>query len=342
MEAEKPRIGITMGDPAGVGPEILVGAWARPEIHRWCRPLAVGRPEILRRAVELWDTGAEVVAVESPYEAKPSPNVIPCLVCGSDEALDVRPGTVDARAGQAAYDAVVTAARLALSAELDAITTAPLHKEALNLAGHHYPGHTELLAELCGVDDYAMMLYLGPDRELGSPGGLAVVHVTLHTALEDVFRQLTEEEILAKARLADRFMRRLTGSRPRIGVCALNPHGGEGGLFGQQEQRTIRPAIERGKAEGLLLEGPLPADTVMVQAREGKFDAVVAMYHDQGHIALKLLGMHRAVNVTLGLPIVRTSVAHGTAFDLAWQAQADVRSLVEAVHVASRLALQRT
>jgi len=331
-----------MGDPAGVGPEILVGAWARPEIHRWCRPLAVGRPEILRRAVELWDTGAEVVAVESPYEAKPSPNVIPCLVCGSDEALDVRPGTVDARAGQAAYDAVVTAARLALSAELDAITTAPLHKEALNLAGHHYPGHTELLAELCGVDDYAMMLYLGPDRELGSPGGLAVVHVTLHTALEDVFRQLTEEEILAKARLADRFMRRLTGSRPRIGVCALNPHGGEGGLFGQQEQRTIRPAIERGKAEGLLLEGPLPADTVMVQAREGKFDAVVAMYHDQGHIALKLLGMHRAVNVTLGLPIVRTSVAHGTAFDLAWQAQADVRSLVEAVHVASRLALQRT
>src|SRR3990172_945868 len=182
MEAEKPRIGITMGDPAGVGPEILVGAWARPEIHRWCRPLAMGRPEILRRAVELWDTGAEVVAVESPERAKPSANVIPCLVCGSDAALDVRPGTVDARAGQAAYDAVVTAARLALSAELDAITTAPLHKEALNLAGHHYPGHTELLAELCGVDDYAMMLYLGPGAEVRGAGGLAIVHVTLHMA----------------------------------------------------------------------------------------------------------------------------------------------------------------
>jgi len=338
MNETKPRIGITMGDPAGVGPEIVVGAWARPEVQRGCRPVALGRPEILRRAVELCGTGAEVVPVESPEQAEPGADVIPCLVCGPEDAADVEPGTIDARAGQAAYDAVIAAARLALDGRLDAITTAPLHKEALNKAGHHYPGHTELLAETCGVDDFAMMLYLGPSDQLRSPNGLAVVHATLHTALEAAIVGLSEAEILVKARLADRFMTRLAGSRPRIGVCALNPHGGEGGLFGYQEQRIIRPAVEQGQEEGLDLAGPLPADTVMVHARDGKFDAVVAMYHDQGHIALKLLGMHRAVNVTLGLPIVRTSVAHGTAFDIAWQGRAEVGSLLEALRVAARLA----
>jgi 4-hydroxythreonine-4-phosphate dehydrogenase len=171
-----------------------------------------------------------------------------------------------------------------------------------------------------------------------SPTGLAVVHVTLHTALKNVFEELSEDAVLAKARLADRFMARLTGIRPRIGVCALNPHGGEGGLFGVEEQTVIRPAVQRGLAEGLRLEGPLPTDTLMVRARDGRFDAIVAMYHDQGHIALKLLGLHRAVNVTLGLPIIRTSVAHGTAFDIAWQRCAETGSMIEALRVASRLA----
>ena len=327
-----------MGDPAGVGPEIVVGAWADPSLHQWCRPLVLGRSEILRRAVELLRTEAEVVEIESPRQAEPSPGVIPCLSCGSSDAIDVEPGTIDARAGQAAYDAVARAAGLAISGKLDAITTAPLHKEALHLAGHHYPGHTELLARLCGTDQFAMMLYRGPDERVGASAGLAVVHVTLHTALRDVFGQLNEEAILAKARLVDRFMTRMKGGRPRIGVCALNPHGGEGGLFGHEERTIIRPAVERGLAEGLQLAGPLPADTLMVHASEGKFDAVVAMYHVHGHIALKLLWMHRAVNVTLGLPIVRTSVAHGTAFDLAWQAKAEVGSMLEAVRVASLLA----
>ena len=199
-----------------------------------------------------------------------------------------------------------------------------------------------------------MMLYLGPDDGMLAPAGLAVVHVTLHTALRNVFGQLTEESILAKARLAHQFMsrlmrpgasrgasHRLSDARPRIGICSLNPHGGEGGLFGDEERTIIRPAVERGLAEGLRLEGPLPTDTLMVRARDGRFDAVVAMYHDQGHIALKLLGMHRAVNVTLGLPIIRTSVAHGTAFDIAWQRQAETGSLIEALRVASRLAAGR-
>ena len=263
---------------------------------------------------------------------------IPCLVAGPPEAADAPPGQIDARAGQAAFDAVVAAARLALAGGVDAITTAPLQKEALQKAGHRYPGHTELLAELCGVKDFAMMLYLGPDATLRSPAGLAVVHVTLHTSMRSVLVELDEEGVLAKARLADRFMSRLMDSRPRIAVCALNPHAGEGGLFGDEESRIIRPAVARGLAEGLRLEGPLPVDTLMVRARDGEFDAVVAMYHDQGHIALKLLGMHRAVNVTLGLPIVRTSVAHGTAFDIAWQAKAKVSSMLEALRVASRLA----
>ncbi|MGA2620333.1 MAG: 4-hydroxythreonine-4-phosphate dehydrogenase PdxA [Thermoguttaceae bacterium] len=335
---DRPLIAITQGDPAGVGPEIIVKAWARPEVHEWCRPVVVGHPEILRRAAALWQTGVTVVEIDSPEQAAPSATALPCIRCGTDDVLDVPPGTIDARSGQAAYEAVVAAARLALAGRVAAITTAPLHKEALHRAGHAYPGHTELLAELCGVSDFAMMLYLGPHETLRSPAGLAVVHVTLHTALRKAVQELSPEGVLAKARLADGFMTRLAGRRPRIGVCALNPHGGEGGLFGLEELSIIRPAIDRGVAEGLDLQGPLPTDTLMVQARDGRFDAIVAMYHDQGHIALKLLGMHRAVNVTLGLPIIRTSVAHGTAFDIAWQGRARPDSMVEALRVASLLA----
>jgi len=338
MNKTKPTVALTMGHPAGVGPEIIVGAWDETVVHEWCRPVVVGHPTILRRAVDLWRTRTEVVEIDSPEGAEPAPGLIPCIACGSDDVLQVRPGTLDARAGQAAYEAVVTAGRLALEGKVDAVVTAPLQKEALYRAGYDYPGHTELLAELCQAIDFGMMLYLGPDEQILSPTGLAVVHVTLHTAMRDVFDSLTEDAVLSKARLADQFMTRLNGARPKIGVCALNPHCGEGGLFGKEEQTIIRPAVERGLAEGLNLEGPLPTDTLMVSARDGVFDAVVAMYHDQGHIAVKMLGMHRAVNVTLGLPIVRTSVAHGTAFDIAWKRHAETGSLLEAIHVASRLA----
>ena len=197
------------GDPAGIGPEIIAGAWTESLVHEWCRPLVVGHAGVMRRAVDLWQTGVQVVEIDSPEAAEPSADVIPCLGCGSDEAADVGPGVLDARAGQAAFDAVVTAIRLALAGQVDAITTAPLNKEAMHRAGHHYAGHTELLAECCGTSDYAMMLYLGPNEELPPPAGLAVVHVTLHTALRNVFGQVTQEAILAKARLADRFMSRL-------------------------------------------------------------------------------------------------------------------------------------
>jgi 4-hydroxythreonine-4-phosphate dehydrogenase len=363
-----PLLAITMGDPGGIGPETIVGAWRSDDVHRCCRPLVVGHPEIIRRAVRLLSSPARVVEIASPEQADPSAEVIPCLPCGSDDALAAPVGAIDARGGQAAYEAVMQAADLALAGRVAGMVTAPLNKAALWAAGHKYPGHTELLAERCGVRDFAMMLYLASPRGTGAwhglstdaagwhalstdakgvgheasqedaAAGLGVVHVTLHMALRDVFAGLTTEAVLAKCRLADSVMRRVKGRPPRIGVSALNPHAGEQGLFGDEENRIIAPAVEQARAAGLDVTGPLPADTLMVKAREGVFDAVVAMYHDQGHIALKLLGMHRAVNVTLGLPIVRTSAAHGTAYDIAWQGRADCGGMVEALRVAAKLA----
>jgi 4-hydroxythreonine-4-phosphate dehydrogenase len=371
-----PLLAITMGDPGGIGPETIAGAWRCAAVHACCRPFVVGHPEIMRRATKLRGTGVRVVPIGSPERAEPSPDVMPCLAYGADDALAAPAGAIDARGGQAAYEAVMLAADLALAGRVDGIVTAPLNKAALWAAGHKYPGHTELLAERCGVQDFAMMLYLppsslwgegrgeghsstwhvanpeadsgrhalGPDAkgvERGEPSpsqaGLGVVHVTLHMALRDVFAQLTAEAVLAKCRLADGMMRRIHGRQPRIGVCALNPHAGEQGLFGDEELRIIGTAVEQARSQGLDVTGPLPADALMVKARDGAFEAVVAMYHDQGHIALKLLGMHRAVNVTLGLPIVRTSAAHGTAYDIAWQGRADCGGMVEAIRVAARL-----
>ena len=334
----KPRIIITQGDPAGIGPEVIVGAWPDPRLHERADLLVAGRPEVIRSAVRLLGGNLKVVVVDRPEAAVASPGVIPCLAVGSDDVLELAPGAIDARGGQAAYEALILAAELALAGRVDAITTAPLSKAALWKAGHEYPGHTELLGELCGVGEVAMMLYLPPGEGIRGAAGLGVVHVTLHMALRDVFQQLTTEEIVAKCALAERVMRRLKGAAPRLAVCALNPHAGEAGLFGDEEQTIILPAVERGRAAGWNLEGPLPADTLMVRAAAGEFDGVVAMYHDQGHIALKLLGMHRAVNVTLGLPIIRTSVAHGTAADRAWQGVADHGGMIAALLVAADLA----
>ena len=338
-QMNKPQIAITMGDPSGVGPETIVGAWRDPAIHAAARPLVVGHPEIMRRAADLLSADVEVVEISAPEDARPAPSRIPVLTGCSDDVLSIKPATVDPRCGRAAYDCVLSAAELALAGRVDAITTAPLNKAAMHRAGIEYPGHTEILAELCGVDDYAMMLYLRRDHDASR--GLGVVHVTLHMALWDVFSHLSAGAVLAKTRLIDRVMTDLNGARPKVGVCALNPHAGEQGSFGDEEQTMIRPAVVRARDAGIDVAGPLPADTLLARAAEGDFDAVVAMYHDQGHIAIKLLGMHRAVNITLGLPIVRTSVAHGTAFDLAWQGRAKSTGMVEAIGVAARLAAKR-
>jgi 4-hydroxythreonine-4-phosphate dehydrogenase len=338
----KPLLAITMGDPAGVGPEAIVGAWRSEQVHEAARPFVVGHPAILQRAARLIDPQIAVREIQAPSEAESNSRLLCCLKTSTDALLDLPPALPDPRGGQAAYDALVCAATLALDRQIAGLVTAPLHKGALWLAGHHYPGHTELLAELCGVGNYAMMLYLPPCDAIRSSSGLSIVHVTLHMALRDVFAALTIDEIVAKTELIDGFVRKLGVRQPRLGVCALNPHAGEDGLFGDEEARVIAPAIARAKASGYDVQGPYPADTLIARARDGDFDGIVAMYHDQGHIAIKLLAMHHAVNVTLGLPIIRTSVAHGTAFDKAWQGRVESSGMVAAVLTAARLAAGTT
>ncbi|WP_165244076.1 4-hydroxythreonine-4-phosphate dehydrogenase PdxA [Paludisphaera soli] len=340
---DRPKIALTLGDAAGVGPEVAARAWSDPTLHALCLPFVVGAPEVLRRAAELVDGPARVQSIATPEQADPSPLCIPCLEPpGAADVSTVLPGQVDPRAGRAAYDYLVHAVDLALAGRIDAIATLPLNKESLHLAGVAHPGHTEILAERCGTPDHAMMLYLPSDDAAEDPRksqGLGVVHVTLHMALRDVFAAITVESVAAKIRLADRALRPLTaGRRPRIAVASLNPHAGENGLFGDEEIRIIRPAVLQTREEGVDASGPYPNDTLFRDALTGSFDAVVAMYHDQGHIALKTVGFWRGVNITLGLPIIRTSVAHGTAFDIAGRGVADPRSLIEAVRAAARMA----
>lgn len=342
----RPLIAITLGDPAGIGPETILGAWHDPGLLAVCRPLIVGRPEIVARAMELKRLKADVALIDDPAAAHPASDVVPVLTAGSDDGSGVLPGKLDARGGQAAYDALCVAARLALAGDVDAIVTGPLNKEALHIAGHAYPGHTELLGELCGVPNPAMMLYLPHGAGVSGSNGLGVLHATLHMSVRDALAALSVEGIVESCRLAHEMLARLALSsvddgeappHPRIGLCAVNPHASENGLFGSEEQEILIPAMHEARRLNLDVYGPFPADTIMVRARAGEFDGVVAMYHDQGHIALKLLGMHRAVNITCGLPIVRTSVAHGTAFEIAWQGVAESSGVVEAIRVAARL-----
>jgi 4-hydroxythreonine-4-phosphate dehydrogenase len=322
-----PRLLITLGDVAGIGPEIVARAW--PELCRHARPIIVGAPLWLTRGLELTGTRASVVPITAVADAEPTPTSLPCLPATEADLRGVVSGQVSAAAGRAAYDFLIRAIDETMAGRADGIVTAPLHKEGLHAAGVHHPGHTEILAERTGTREFAMVLY---------GDGLAVAHVTLHMALRDVFRHLSPEAVLEKVRLLGRLLPRLLGRPPRIGVAALNPHGSDGGLFGNEEATLLTPAVERARAEGLDATGPWPADTLFVRAHKGEFDGIVAMYHDEGHIAMKLRSGPRCVNISAGLPIVRTSVAHGTAYDIAGRGQADAGSLVEAVRVAARLA----
>jgi 4-hydroxythreonine-4-phosphate dehydrogenase len=329
----RPRLLITMGDVAGIGPEIIARAW--PELNGICRPTVVGDASWLRRALHLAGSTASVAEVAQLDAVEPSARLVPCLAGTSQDLRGVEPGCVCAAAGRAAYDFLITAIDLALAKKTDGIVTAPLHKEGLHAAGLRYPGHTEILAERTGTSAFAMMLYArGPTL----PHGLGVIHVTLHMALRDVFRHLTSEAIHEKIHLLQSVMRKLCGHEPRLAVAALNPHASDGGLFGNEEATIIAPAVRQAQDDGVQVSGPWPCDTLFVRAQRGEFDGVVAMYHDQGHIALKLLTGLAAVNVSVGLPIVRTSVAHGTAYDIAGRGLADYRSLIEAARVAATLA----
>jgi len=285
-----PRIAITAGDPAGIGPEIAAKAMSDPRVREVCDPLLYGHA----------DRGGIAV------------------------------GRLSAEAGRAAYDAIVSAVSAAMAGRVDAVATAPINKEAFALAGLPWRGHTELLAHLTGAPCVAMMFHTD---------ALRVVLATVHVPLSDVPRLLTQATLEQVIRLTARELPRFGCEAPRLAVCGLNPHAGEGGVLGFEEQRVLEPAIAACRRDGIAVSGPFPADTVFVRASRGEWDAVVACYHDQGLIPVKLLAFGRAVNVTLGLPIIRTSVDHGTAFDIAGRGIADHGSLVEAIRLAARLAV---
>jgi 4-hydroxythreonine-4-phosphate dehydrogenase len=322
-----PRLLITMGDVAGIGPEVIARAW--PELVVVGSPVVVGDPGWLDRGLRLIGSPAKVVAVRKPDEVAATVGVLPCLTVPTADLARVRTGEVSAAAGRAAYDFLCTAIDLTLAGAADAIVTCPLHKEGLHAAGVPYPGHTEILAERSGTKSHAMLLH---------GDGVTVAHVTLHMAMRDVFAHITPGSVRATIDLLHGILPKLTAGRARIGVCALNPHASDGGLFGSEEACLIAPAVEAARRSGVDVTGPIPSDALWVRAAAGEFDGVVAMYHDQGHIAMKMRTQRRAVNITAGLPIVRTSVAHGTAYDIAGKGVADASSLVLAARVAARLA----
>jgi 4-hydroxythreonine-4-phosphate dehydrogenase len=326
----KPLIAITMGDPTGIGPEIIARALADPEILDICRPLLLGDRGAMERAVAVTGEDLELRRVNAvPHGEEFSHGVIHLLPLSSLTPAEMEYGKPGIAAGEAVYRYIAEAARLCLTGDCDAMATGPISKEALNRAGHHYPGHTELLAELTGTKDYVMML--AGER-------LKVTLVTIHEALKDVPRLLTIEKVLTTIRITHHDLHRYFRRNPRIAVLALNPHCGEGGLFGDEEERIIGPAVRAAREEGIDAAGPLSADTLFHFAVQGKYDAVVCMYHDQGLIPLKLIHFDDGVNVTLGLPIIRTSVDHGTAYDLAGTGKASERSMCAAIRMAAEMA----
>ncbi len=318
-------VAVTMGDPTGIGPEIVAKVFGEERTHR---AVVVGDVTMMRRAVDLLGLPLRVNAVERPADARFEPTTID-VVAASELPADLPFGQIDPRGGGAAYEYVRRAVELALEDEVHAVATAPLNKEAMHLAGFRYPGHTEVLAELTGVRDYAMMLVTDD---------LRVVHVSTHVSLSEAIKRVQPERELTVIRLADRSLRLLGIERPRVAVAGLNPHAGESGLFGTEDRDVIAPAVEAARAEGIDASGPWPPDTVFMQARQGRFDIVVVQYHDQGHIPIKLMGFDTGVNVTVGLPFFRTSVDHGTAFDIAGTGRADHASMRAALELAASLA----
>ena len=325
----RPRIAITMGDAAGVGPEVIMKALAHPEAYALCRPLVVGDARRLARAGAIVGSPLTMQAIAAPRDARFEPGTVDCV----DLALvpeDAPFGKLSAACGEAAYRFIERGVALALAGEVDALCTAPINKEALNAAGHRFPGHTELLAQLTGTPEVSLML-MAP--------GLQVIHVTTHIGLLDAVERIDAglvERTIARGR---DLLRRAGTPEPRIAVCGINPHAGEGGLFGRgEEEAKIAPAIRACRARGWQVDGPLPADTLFYRARKGDFDLVVAMYHDQGHGPVKAVAFDTGVNITAGLPVLRTSVDHGTAFDIAGTGRADERSMLAALRQAAELA----
>ena len=341
---KKPIIGITMGDPASIGPEISVKALTDPKVLDMCDPLIIGDAAVMEDAVKVVCPGqVKIRAVKSVEEAVFEPGVINVYDMGLVDMDRLEYGKVSAMCGEAAFRYVEKVIALAMDGEIDATVTNALNKAAINLAGHHFAGHTEIYAHFTGTKNYTMML---------AHENLRVVHVSTHVSLREACDRVKKERVLTCIKIADEACRALGIEVPRVAVAGLNPHSGEGGLFGREEIDEIAPAIEQARALGINADGPVPPDTVFSKARGGWYDIVVAMYHDQGHIPLKVTGFVydqasgrwsnvAGVNVTLGLPIIRASVDHGTAFGHAHQGLANPISLINAIEYAAKFAMHR-
>ena len=336
----RPILGISMGDPAGVGPEIIASVLARRRVHEICRPIVIGDARVITRATGFAGVKLAVRPVRSVAEARFDPAGIDVYDLADADPDSFELGRVSPVAGHAAFEAVRVMIELALTRQIDATVTAPIHKESIVAAGHDFPGHTEIFAHYTGTSDYTMMLAVGR---------LRVVHVSTHVSLRQACAAVTRDRVLKVIRLGHDACRSLGIERPKIGVAGLNPHASDGGLFGSEEREQIIPAIEAARAAGMDVEGPDPADTFFPKAVAGAYDICVAMYHDQGHVPAKLQGFKydaaerrwtgvNGINVSLGMPIIRVSVDHGTAFDQAGKGTASDASLLDAIEYAARLA----
>jgi 4-hydroxythreonine-4-phosphate dehydrogenase len=326
---KKPVIGITMGDAAGIGPEIIVKALVDRSIYKICKPIVIGDAKALAKMIGILELDLRIHPIQSVDQANFKPGIIDCV------DLDLLPtetqfGKLSAITGDAAFHYLEKAITLAIAGFIDGICTAPLNKEALHMGGHNYPGHTEILAEFTGTEYYAMML---------SSPKLKVILVTIHIGLIDAVNSITSDKVYKVISLANTALSRMGYVHPHIAVCGLNPHAGEGGLFGyREEEEKIIPAIDQALRESINVSGPYPADTVFYRAIRGDFDIVVAMYHDQGLIPIKTLGIETGINITVGLPFIRTSVDHGTAFDIAGKGIADGENMKIAILQAAQFA----
>lgn len=342
--SKKPILGITMGDPASIGPEITVKALSDPAIYEKCSPIIIGDAAVMEAAMGIVGKDVKINAVSDVKEAKFEFGTIDVYDMKLVDMDKLERGVVSAMAGNAAFQYVKKVIELAMNHEVDATVTNALNKEAMNLAGHHYSGHTEIYAEYTGTKKYTMML---------AHENLRVVHVSTHVSLREACDRVKKDRVLEVIRIADQACKELGIKEPKIGVAGLNPHSGENGMFGREEIEEITPAIEAAKGEGIIVDGPVPPDTVFSKARGGWYDIVVAMYHDQGHIPLKVVGFVynqaeqkwdavAGVNITLGLPIIRASVDHGTAFDQAGKGVANELSLINAMDYAICMSEGRT
>lgn len=335
-----PVLAITMGDPAGIGPEIAVKTFTDHSIYGICKPVLIGNSKILKNVIELVKAHITIHIITELSEAKFKPGIIDLFEIENIEIQNIKPGFVSSQAGDLAFKSVTKAIDLAMKNEVDGTVTGPINKESMNKAGHHFSGHTEIYAHYTNTQNYAMLLAHEDFR---------VIHVTTHVPLRKACDLIKKERVLNVIQLLNNSLLNLGIKSPRIGVAGLNPHSGDGGLFGDEEIKEIAPAIALAKSEGIMADGPLPPDTLFALAKGGKFDGCVAMYHDQGHIPFKMMGFDwdkekntmksvKGVNITLGLPIIRTSVDHGTAFEIAGKGIASPDALKHAIQYAAKLA----